>query len=78
VADRAEALARLRPGLDGLSVEDGTKRALFLPAVWDLLPDPETFIRHLMEKAGLPPNHWSATLRLKRFSSRSLSAPLGS
>jgi AmmeMemoRadiSam system protein B/AmmeMemoRadiSam system protein A len=76
VADRADALARLRPGLDGLILEDGAKRALFLPAVWDQLPDPETFVSHLMEKAGLPPKHWSATVRLKRFSSRSISAPL--
>lgn len=67
VASREELLQRLVPGEDGLVVEDGWRRATFLPQVWASLPDPEEFLSHLMKKAGLPPDHWSATLRAYRY-----------
>lgn len=74
VADRDDLLARLRPGVDGLIIQDGPKRALFLPSVWEVLPEPKTFVGHLMEKAGLPADHWSSTVTLYRFASRSITA----
>lgn len=63
----AELLARLRPGVDGLILEDDTYRATFLPAVWDDLPEPAEFLTQLKLKAGLPAEHWSATLRFRRY-----------
>lgn len=51
--DEADLLARLRPRQDGLIIEDGPQRALFLPAVWEQLPDPATFLAHLKQKAGM-------------------------
>ncbi|MQX37462.1 AmmeMemoRadiSam system protein B [Roseospira navarrensis] len=71
VRDRADLLARLRPGVDGLILEEeGGRRALFLPQVWEQLPDPETFLAHLMRKARLRDDHWSDTIRFARFETR--------
>lgn len=61
---REEALARLRPGVDGVVLEDGYHRATFLPQVWEQLPDPDAFLGHLARKAGLSPSHWSPRTRL--------------
>ena len=54
VADEADALARLRPGIDGLILSYGRRRATFLPQVWESLPEAHQFIAQLKLKAGLP------------------------
>lgn len=66
-ADEADLLARLRPRIDGLIIEDGGRRALFLPAVWESLPDARRFLAHLRLKAGLPPDHWSPSFKAYVF-----------
>ena len=38
---------------------------------WDSLPDPAAFLTALKRKAGLPPNHWSATLTVDRYRAES-------
>ncbi|MFP6907144.1 MAG: AmmeMemoRadiSam system protein A [Verrucomicrobiota bacterium] len=53
---------KLRPGIDGLILEEGTKRGTLLPVVWESLPDPGAFIRGTKQKAGLPPDYSSPTL----------------
>ena len=73
VKDRADLLAQLRPHVDGLIIEEGERRALFLPAVWEQLPQPEDFLGHLLHKAGLAPDYWSAGLRLWRFGAEEFS-----
>ncbi|GIX31464.1 MAG: hypothetical protein KatS3mg124_1936 [Porticoccaceae bacterium] len=65
--DEGELLARLRPGVDGLVLAEGPRRATFLPAVWRELPDPAQFLAHLKQKAGLPPDYWSDRLRAWRY-----------
>jgi len=65
--DEQDLLAQLRPGVDGLVLEEGNYRGTFLPQVWDSLPEPEAFLRHLKQKAGLPPDYWSRTIRLQRY-----------
>lgn len=67
VRDEADLLRQLRPGIDGLVLEDGARRGTFLPSVWEQLPDPRDFLAHLKRKAGLPPGHWSPTLRVSRY-----------
>lgn len=62
-----DLLSQLRPRIDGLIIEDGTHRALFLPAVWDMLSEPSDFLRHLKRKAGLPEHHWSPAFTARRF-----------
>lgn len=70
-ASEAELIAQLRPGIDGLIMEDGPCRGTFLPAVWESLPTARLFLEHLKQKAGLPPHHWSATLRISRYTTES-------
>jgi len=65
--DEADLLAQLRVRIDGLIIEDGGRRALFLPSVWEQLPDKRQFLAHLKAKAGLRPDHWSPGLRASVF-----------
>lgn len=62
-----ELLERLRPGVDGLVLRDGSHVATFLPSVWESLAEPRQFLHELERKAGLPPGHWSPTLRFERY-----------
>ena len=70
-ASEAEAAAMLRPGVDGVILELDGRRGTFLPAVWEQLPDPVLFLRHLKAKAGLPPDGWSPAIRLWRYTTES-------
>ena len=63
----ADLVGQLRPGVDGLLLEDGFHRGTFLPVVWASLPDPHDFFQHLKQKAGLPTTHWSDTIRVSRY-----------
>ena len=69
VKNEAELLQTLRPGVDGLLLEDGTCRATFLPSVWEQLPTPAAFIAQLKRKAGLPAYYWSPTITFSRYRS---------
>ena len=51
-------LAGIRPGEDGVLLECGSRRATFLPQVWEKLPDPVKFMGQLAMKAGLAPEDW--------------------
>ena len=62
-----EALALLRPGVDGVIFEYGYNRSTFLPQVWEQLPDAKNFMAHLKRKAGLSPQFWSEQVRLSRY-----------
>ncbi len=67
VTSEDELVRGLRPGVDGLVLEDGPHRATFLPAVWRQLPDPRAFVHALQRKAGLPEGHWSPATRAFRY-----------
>lgn len=67
VASEEDALARLRPGVDGVILELGAARSTFLPQVWEQLPDPRKFLANLKVKAGLPADFWSPQIRLSRY-----------
>lgn len=57
--DAPEDLLRLlRPGVDGVVLRYGSRRATFLPQVWEKLPDPEMFLSQLCLKMGAPPDLW--------------------
>jgi AmmeMemoRadiSam system protein A len=53
-----DLVEKLRPGIDGVTLKDGVRRATFLPQVWEKLPDPEVFLSHLCQKMGAPPDLW--------------------
>jgi AmmeMemoRadiSam system protein A len=67
VVDEADLIARLRPGLDGLVLGYGHRRATFLPQVWDALPEPREFVAALKRKAGLPENFWNPQMNVSRY-----------
>lgn len=66
-ASEEELISRLRPGIDGLILQEGTRRATFLPSVWESLPDPRQFVEHLKRKGGWPPDYWSPQLKAYRY-----------
>ena len=65
--NEAELLSSLRVGVDGLILREGALQALFLPSVWQKLPDPCEFVEHLKIKAGLSKTFWSSTIVCERF-----------
>jgi len=66
-ASEQELVSQLRPGIDGLILEEGYRRGTFLPAVWESLPEPQAFLRQLKLKAGLHPDYWSDRLKVYRY-----------
>ena len=63
----AEALEKLRPGVDGVYFEFHDLAETFLPQVWESLPSPVEFLGELRRKAGLPPRFWHPDVRLSRY-----------
>ncbi|MCL2736014.1 MAG: AmmeMemoRadiSam system protein A [Propionibacteriaceae bacterium] len=67
VTTKEDLLSSLRVGVDGVILSAGRHRATFLPQVWDELPTPESFIGHLLRKAGLPSDYWDTSVRIERY-----------
>ena len=63
--DEKDLLSKINPY--GIIIAEGEKRAVYLPIVWEQLPDREVFLNSLKEKAGLPPNYFSKTLEAYKF-----------
>ena len=53
-----DLLERLRPGMDGVILQDGFRRATFLPQVWEKVADKEEFLDHLCMKMGAAADTW--------------------
>jgi len=53
-----ELTEKLRPGIDGVVLQDGFRKATFLPQVWAKLPDPHHFLSHLCLKMGASEDLW--------------------
>lgn len=53
-----ELVAKLRPHIDGVTINLDYAGATFLPQVWEQLPEPKDFLSHLCIKAGLAGNTW--------------------
>ena len=51
-------LNKIEPGKQGLILQYGPYSGLFLPQVWEELPDKEKFLDNLCLKAGLTPGMW--------------------
>lgn len=62
-----ELLAKIRPRQDGLILRERSNKALFLPQVWETFSSPEEFLAYLKQKAGLPMDYWSPTVKVYRF-----------
>ena len=72
-ASRAELLAELRPGVDGLILIGSRSRSTFLPAVWGKLPDPDRFLDALLAKGGFV--GWPEDLVARRYTSSEFRDP---
>lgn len=66
-ASEEDLITQLRTGVDGLIMEEGTRRGTFLPSVWESLQDRREFLNHLKLKSGLPADYWSDSIRIKRY-----------
>jgi len=55
---RDDLLRKLRPGIDGVILESGRRRATFLPQVWEKVPGTVEFLGLLCEKMGMPADAW--------------------
>ncbi len=53
-----ELITKLRPGIDGVVLRSGIRRATFLPQVWEKLPNPQDFLTQLCYKMGAPGDLW--------------------
>ena len=56
--DAEDLLAKLRPGIDGVLLRDGPRRATFLPQVWEKIPNSADFLDNLCYKMGAPRDLW--------------------
>ncbi len=71
-SSEADLVQKVRPGIDGLILEDGMRRGTFLPSLWDTLSDPWEFVRELKRKAGFDPDYWSDTLKVQRYTTETI------
>ncbi len=71
-ASESELIDRLRPNRDGLIISQGSRRALFLPAVWEKLTEPGEFLAQLKKKAGIDPGQVTTGLTAARFTAASM------
>ena len=63
--DERDLLSKIYP--HGVIIAERDKRAVYLPVVWEQLPDRDVFLKSLKEKAGLPPSYFSRTMEAYKF-----------
>ena len=56
--DPDEVLSQIRPGIDGVIIKKGVRRATFLPQVWEKVPEVEIFLGMLCRKMGAAADCW--------------------
>jgi AmmeMemoRadiSam system protein A len=56
--DPQDLINQLKPNVDGVVLQDGFRKATFLPQVWKQLPTTHEFLSHLCLKMGAPANLW--------------------
>jgi AmmeMemoRadiSam system protein A len=68
-----EAIAMVRPGIEGALLHADKCAAAFLPEMWDSYPNPQEFIQQLREKAGLGVDEWPSSTQLSTFTTQRFS-----
>jgi len=63
--DERDLLGKIYPY--GIIISDRNLRAVYLPEVWEQLPNREVFLASLKEKAGLRADYFSRTLEAYKF-----------
>ncbi|MBR2524859.1 AmmeMemoRadiSam system protein B [bacterium] len=66
-SDEADLLNQIVPYKDGIIIQDGRYKAVYLPSVWEELPEKEIFLKSLKMKAGMRPDYFSPNFKAFRF-----------
>ena len=66
-SNEEDLLNKIIPNIDGIIIKDKGYQAVYLPSVWEELPDKEVFLKSLKMKAGLSPDYFSKTFEAYRF-----------
>lgn len=71
----AHLLDQLRPSIDGLLIRSGEKSAVYLPEVWEQIPEPQAFLDSLKLKGSIDAD---APLQAWRYTThKTLPVPFG-
>ena len=65
--DEEDLLNQIVPFKDGIIIKDKGYQAVYLPSVWDQLPDKKQFLNSLKLKAGMSADYFSETFEAYRF-----------
>lgn len=65
--DEKDLLLQIRPFIDGIIIKERGYQAVYLPSVWEQLPEKAMFLNSLKVKAGLSENYFSQTFEAYRF-----------
>lgn len=68
--DERDLLSKIYPY--GIILAERDRRAVYLPVVWEQLPEREVFLNSLKEKAGFPAEYFSRSIEAYRFSAISI------
>lgn len=68
--DEKDLLSKIYP--HGIILAERDKRAVYLPIVWEQLPEKDIFLNSLKEKAGLHPKYFSRTIEAYKFDAISI------
>lgn len=63
--DERDLLSKIYP--HGIILSESDRRAVYLPEVWEQLPERDVFLNSLKEKAGFSPNYFSKTIEAYKF-----------
>ncbi len=78
-SDANDLVRKLRPGIDGVTLEYGQRRATFLPQVWERVTEPTTFLNMLSNKMGLEASAWrQVKMRVSTYQSIIIEEPRNS
>lgn len=62
-----DLLDKIVPDKDGIIIKDGEYQAVYLPSVWEQLPDKKEFLNSLKIKAGLSADYFSDTFEAYKY-----------
>ena len=68
--DEKDLLSKIYP--HGIIIAEKDRRAVYLPEVWEQLPERDIFLNSLKEKAGLPPTYFSRSIEAYKFNAISI------
>lgn len=67
-----DLISKLKAGVHGLILDDGRRRATFLPSVWEDLDNPAEFVRHLKQKGGWSDGQWPRAMQAFVYETESI------